>query len=158
MRHRVSRVIEELLGTDTPVSSTSLAKAAGVSRQAAHKQLARLVKEGALEVSGKARASRYQRTEGSVLPLRRRLEVASAGSLFRLSARLLLDGVNAGAVSLDFTGVQDVGEEFLDELFVVWAPKHPRVKLRLEHLPSRFAPLLIGLAKKLNAEKAQAPG
>lgn len=140
----VTDVIERLLESSTTISSTEVARAAGVSRQAAHKHLARLVRGGALSVSGKARAARYAR----VAPLRTRLEVASAGSAFRLSARLLLDGVEAGEVTLDFTGVADLSEEFLEEVFLVWAPAHPAVTLRVAHLPARFAPMLFGLARK----------
>jgi hypothetical protein len=140
----VAQVLERLLDTSTAVSSTEVARAAGVSRQAAHKLLARLVKDGTLHVQGKARAARYFR----VAALRTRLEVASAGSTYRLSARLLLDGVTAGEVTLDFTGVVDVTEEFLEEVFLAWAPAHPAVTLKVAHLPARFAPLLFGLARR----------
>ncbi|MCC6337098.1 MAG: helix-turn-helix domain-containing protein [Myxococcales bacterium] len=140
----VAQVLERLLDTSTAVSSTALARAAGVSRQAAHKHLARLVRDGALVVQGKARAARYSR----FTLLRTRLEVASAGSTFRLSARLLLDGVTAGEVTLDFTGVADVTEEFLEEVFLAWAPAHPAVSVKVAHLPARFAPLLFGLARQ----------
>lgn len=140
----VTQAIERLLEASTAVSSTDVARAAGVSRQAAHKHLARLVADGTLVVQGKARAARYFR----VTSLRTRLEVASAGSTYRLSARLLLDGVTAGEVTLDFTGVVDVSEEFLEEVFLSWAPAHPAATLKVAHLPSRFAPLLFGLARK----------
>lgn len=158
MRGIVNGVIERLLDANPNVSSTDVARAAGISRQAAHKQLSRLVAGGALLVEGKARASRYRRAPVTApVPLRRRLEVASAGSSFRLSARLLLDGVESGEVTLDFTGVVDMGEEFLEEIFLVWAPAHPRVTLRIERLPSKFAPMLFGLAKrKLERERASA--
>jgi DNA-binding Lrp family transcriptional regulator len=144
----VNQVIEHLLDTSRAISSTDVAKAAGISRQAAHKQLQRRVEEGVLESSGKARACRYQRAGATPLPLRSRLDVASAGSLFRLSARLLLDEVEAGEVTLDFTGVADIGEEFLEEIFLVWAPAHPRVVLRVAHLPARFAPMLFDLGRR----------
>ncbi|MEW5743710.1 MAG: hypothetical protein AB1938_32660 [Myxococcota bacterium] len=144
MSGRVAQVLERLLDVSTVVSSTELARAAGVSRQAAHKLLAKQVQEGSLVVRGKARAARYSR----ITALRTRLEVASAGSTFRLSARLLLDGVTAGEVTLDFTGVVDVSEEFLEEIFLVWAPANPAVTLKVAHLPARFAPLLFGLARR----------
>lgn len=144
MRGIVHQVIGQLLSSSTAVSSTDVARAAGVSRQAAHKQLTALVRLGQLTFTGQARARRYAK----VVPLRTRLDVASAGSLYRLSARLLLDEVKGGEVTLDFTGVVDVSEEFLEEIFLVWAPAHPSVSLKIAHLPSRFAPLLFGLAKK----------
>ncbi len=143
MRGTVTHVIRALLSSPKPFSSTEVARAAGVSRQAAHKQLCHLVRAGALSMKGNARARRYAR----VISLRTRLDVASAGSLYRLSARLLLDGIDAGEVTLDFTGVADVGEEFLDEVFLVWAPNHPNVTLRIAHLPSRFASMLFSLAR-----------
>ena len=148
MRGIVNDVIGQFLKSTTRFSSTEVSKAAGISRQAAHKRLRQLVASGSLLVEGKARAARYVRAVPVALPvpLRTRLEVATAGSQFRLSARLLLDGVEAGEVTLDFTGVVDVGEEFLEEVFLVWAPKHPRVSFRVAHLPARFAPLLMGLA------------
>ncbi|MBS1150054.1 MAG: hypothetical protein H6Q89_1752 [Myxococcaceae bacterium] len=149
MRGIVNQVISQLLSKSSqPFSSTEVARAAGVSRQAAHKQLRQLVRAGELSIQGKARARRYAR----VVPLRTRLDVASAGSLFRLSARLLLDEVGPGEVTLDFTGVVDIAEEFLEEIFLVWAPAHPFVTLRIAHLPSRFAPLLFSLARKPAAQ------
>jgi|CXWL01.1.fsa_nt_gi DNA-binding transcriptional ArsR family regulator len=151
MRGIVNQVLERLLiDSGNSVSSTQLAEAAGISRQAAHKHLTKLRREGQLTATGKARACRYQSVAvvGEVTPLRRRLEVATAGSLYRLSARLLLDGVESGEVTLDFTGVVDVGEEFLDEIFLKWAPAHTAATLKVAHLPARFAPLLFGLARR----------
>ncbi len=144
MRGTVNQVIDRLLESSTALSSTEVATAAGVSRQAAHKQLVLRVERGELSVKGKARAARYSR----VVALHTRLEVASAGSQFRLSARLLLDGVRSGAVTLDFTGVMDIGEEFLEEIFLVWAPAHPHASLKVAHLPSKFAPMLMNLWRK----------
>lgn len=159
MRGIVNQVLRRLLIVQhNSVSSTQLAKEAGISRQAAHKHLRKLQREGLLIAHGKARACRYQSVSvpKEVTVLRQRLEVASAGSLYRLSARLLLVDIEAGEVTLDFTGVADVGEEFLDEIFLVWAPAHPQVKLKVSHLPARFAPMLFGLATRL--PKAPAPG
>ena len=147
MRGIVNQVIGQLLSSARPFSSTDVAEAAGVSRQAAHKRLRQMVRNGALSMQGNARARRYEK----VVPLRTRLDVASAGSVFRLSARLLLDDVAHGEVTLDFTGVVDVGEEFLDEVFLVWAPAHPLVTLRIAHLPSKYAPMLFALARKPDA-------
>ncbi|MHB8878420.1 MAG: hypothetical protein ACYC8T_32390 [Myxococcaceae bacterium] len=147
----VNHVIERLLDASGAISSTEVARAAGISRQAAHKQILRRVEGGTLCVEGKARACRYRRAAPSPLPLRSRLDVGSAGSLFRLSARLLLDGVESGEVTLDFTGVADLGEEFIEEVFLVWAPAHPRVNLRVEHLPARFAPMLFDLGRRVLA-------
>lgn len=150
----VNQVIEHLLETASAISSTEVAHAAGISRQAAHKQLQRRVAEGSLRSSGKARACRYHRASLAPLPLRTHLDVASAGSLFRLSARLLLDEAPAGEVTLDFTGVADIGEEFLEEIFLVWAPAHPRVALRVAHLPARFAPMLFDLGRRAQSQSA----
>lgn len=145
MRGIVNQVIGQLLSSSSrPFSSTEVAAAAGISRQAAHKQLRNLVRAGTLSMQGNARARRYAK----VAQLRTSLDVASAGSMYRLSARLLLDEVGSGEVTLDFTGVVDIGEEFLDEIFVVWAPAHPHVTLRIAHLPSRFAAMLFNLARK----------
>lgn len=157
MRGIVNDVLERLLESSPAVSSTQLAGAAGISRQAAHKRLKQLVAQGALLVSGKARAARYRwaHEKAPALPLRQRLDVDSAGSLYRLSARLLLADVVSGEVTLDFTGVVDVGEEFLEEVFLVWAPAHPRVSLRVEHLPARFAPMLLDLAKAVRAQASE---
>ncbi len=149
----VNELLERLLAQAPRVSSTELARAAGVSRQAVHKQLRREVAAGRLVVTGKARAARYERPAA---PLRTRLEVASAGSHFRLSARLLLLEVEAGEVTLDFTGVAELGEEFLEELFLVWAPAHPRVTLKVAHLPARLAPAFFDFARRARAREAAA--
>jgi len=57
------------------------------------------------------------------------LDVASAGSLFRLSARILLADLEANEALLDFRGVMDIGDEFLEEIFHVWGRAHPGVRL-----------------------------
>ena len=154
MRGIVNQVIERLLASEIEISSSGIARAAGISRQAAHKQLRRLVALGLLSVDGNARACRYKRVDVVPLPLRTKLDVASAGSVYRLSARLLLDGVESGEVTLNFTGVVDVGEEFLDEVFLVWAPTHPRVTLRVVHLPTQFAHLILDLARRNREERS----
>jgi hypothetical protein len=146
----VLTVLEQLIASGAPFSSRQLAQAAGVTRQAVHKYLKQRVAEGELATSGRARAVRYTK----VAPLRQRVEVASAGSVFRLSARLLLMDVRPGEVTLDFSGVSELGDEFLDEVFLVWAPAHPRVRLQVAHLPSRFAPQFFDFAKRASAATA----
>ena len=148
----VKVVLQKLLESGAPFSSADFSKAAGVSRQAVHRHLSKLVQEGKLAVTGKARAARYQK----VVLLRQRLEVATAGSTYRLSARLLMMDVSVGHVTLDFTGVTELGEEFLDELFLQWAPANPRVTLQVAHLPAKLAPQFFAFAKRVTA-KEQAP-
>lgn len=140
----VNQVLQKFLDTGVAFSSSDFAKAAGVSRQAVHRHLSRLVQDGTLVMTGKARAARYQK----VVLLRQRLEVATAGTHYRLSARLLMLEVVAGHVTLDFTGVAELGDEFLEELFLVWAPAHPRVTLQVVHLPSKFAPQFFSFARR----------
>jgi anti-sigma regulatory factor (Ser/Thr protein kinase) len=49
----------------------------------------------------------------------------------RSEARRLAHGLERFAdVTLDFGGVEEVGQGFVDEIFRVWAGQHPRVKLR----------------------------
>jgi hypothetical protein len=143
----VKAVLKRFLDAGTPFSSAEFSRAAGVSRQAVHRHLSKLVQDGTLAVTGKARAARYQK----IVYLRQRLEVATAGSTFRLSARLLVMDVQAGHVTLDFTGIVDLGEEFLEELFLSWAPRHPRVTLQVVHLPAKFAPQFFAFAKRAAA-------
>jgi DNA-binding transcriptional ArsR family regulator len=140
----VNQVLQQLLDSGAAFSSSDFARAAGVSRQAVHRHLRRLVNDGALTVSGKARAVRYQK----LVLLRQRVEVATAGSFYRLSARLLMMDVVAGHVSVDFTGVMELGDEFLEELFLVWAPAHPRSTLQVVHLPSKFAEQFFAFARR----------
>jgi hypothetical protein len=68
-----------------------------------------------------------------------RLDVASAGSLYRLSARILLCDLEADEAELDFTGVMDVGDEFLEEIFQVWSKAHPSVQLIPVNVPQELA-------------------
>ena len=140
----VNQVLQKFLDAGAAFSSADFARAAGVSRQAVHRHLSRLVKDGSLTVSGKARAARYQK----VVLLRQRVEVATAGSHYRLSVRLLMLEVVAGHVTLDFTGVIELGDEFLEELFLIWAPAHPRVTLQVVHLPSKLAPQFFAFAQR----------
>jgi hypothetical protein len=196
----VSQVIEELLSKEPKLTTKVVADRAGVSRQAAQKQLKLLVSSGVLTVEGKARAAKYRRPDAdvralrakvsdlaellrfkledpkpvvvsgavvevpevddskawvtsakattpavddsrlpsNVLPLPRTvtLGVAETGSLYRLSARLLLHEVEADLVTLDFTGVMEAAEEFLEEVFVRWAEANPRAVLRVENVPA----------------------
>jgi hypothetical protein len=67
------------------------------------------------------------------------VEVASAGSLFRLSARLLLADVDCDELILDFNGVQDLGDEFVEEVFERWTVAHPLTKLRIVNLQEALA-------------------
>ena len=147
----VTHVIDRLLVEETAVSTTEVARAAGISRQAAHKTLRTLVRSGALEVHGRARASRYQRASLPANTRCVRLEVASAGSLYRLSARLLFDEVTAGDVTLDFTGVIEVGDEFLEEVFSVWAGAHPTVRLHVINVPACIEAVVYAAAGRRQA-------
>lgn len=142
----VNDALTRLIREGAPFSSRQLCKLTGVSRQAAHKHLKLLVAEGRLTTSGKARAVRY--APAGAAPLRTRVEVASAGSRYRLSARLLMLDVPPGEVVVDFTGVDDLGDEFLEELFLVWAPAHPEVTLKVAHLPSKLARTFFGFARR----------
>ncbi len=153
MPQPITDVLERLVNAGAPFSSADFAGLAGVSRQAVHRHLRKWVADGRLSVTGKARAARYQR---NVAPLHQRVEVATAGSLYRLSARLLLLEVEAKEVTLDFTGVTALGEEFLEELFLVWAPAHPAVRLQVAHLPARFAPEFFAFARRVTALRTEA--
>lgn len=147
----VNESLEKLIRSGAPFSSKDVQTLTGVSRQAVHKHLSVLVERGELEATGKARAVKYL----PVVPLRQRVEVASAGTLFRLSARLLMLEVKPGEVTLDFTGVVELGDEFLDELFNVWAPSHPRCMLKVAHLPSNLAKPFFDFAKRRAPETAR---
>ncbi|MCA2978715.1 MAG: DUF4325 domain-containing protein [Myxococcaceae bacterium] len=149
--------VARLVTRGAPFSSQAVCDDTGASRQAVHKHLRRLVRAGVLTVSGRARATRYAPaplpTAAPVRPLVQRVQVASAGARFRLSARLLLLEVQPGVVEVDFTGVEDLADEFLDELFIVLAGRHSDITLRPVHLPARFAPQFFAFAKR-----AAAPG
>ena len=203
----VSQVIEQLLERESNLTTKEVAHRAGVSRQAAQKQLKLLVSSGVLTVEGKARAAKYRRPDAdvralkakvsdlaellkfkledpkpfgqgsghavvvsqpvvdaepvvdsaprmtrpdaprsrvddsgrpsNVLPMPRavRLGVAETGALYRLSARLLLHELVADVVTLDFTGVMEASEEFLEEVFVRWADSNPWSVVRVENVP-----------------------
>jgi hypothetical protein len=73
---------------------------------------------------------------------RQRVEVASAGSVFRLSARQLLDGVDADELVLDFDGVVELGDDFLEEVFGRSARKNPRVAIGIVNLAPELVPQL----------------
>jgi predicted transcriptional regulator len=143
----LAAVVEKFIESGMPFSSSQIAREAKVTRQAVHKHLRESVRLGRVTVSGEARARRYTK----VIPIRQRVEVASAGSVFRLSARLLLMDVMAGEVTLDFTGVVELGEEFLDEVFLQWAPANPSVRLQVAHLPSKLAPVFFEFARRATA-------
>lgn len=151
--------IAALLGAGQSFSSQQVQERTGASRQAVHKHLRRLMAVGVVRSRGRARATRYEAAEVEAPvapPLRQRVEVASAGSRYRLSARLLMLEVTAGEVQVDFSGVSELGEEFLDELFFVWAPKHPEVRLRVVHLPSRLAAGFFAFAKRSASHPSRA--
>ncbi|MCU0695637.1 MAG: DUF4325 domain-containing protein [Myxococcaceae bacterium] len=156
----IVNAVARLVEVGAPFSSQTVCERTGASRQAVHKHLRRLVDVGLLSVSGKARATRYApagvQVATDVRPLVQRVEVASAGSRYRLSARLLLLDVRPGLVEVDFTGVDDLGDEFLDELFVVLAARHPDVTLKPVHLPARFAPQFFAFARSATAQRREA--
>lgn len=176
---RAIAVIEELLQREKNVSTREVAAQAGISRQAAQKQLKAMVDAGALTVAGKARAARYSKAASSVnalwakvaalgealsglhepapltfhaqakLPVddsvKQTVAVESAGSLFRLSARLLLSDVDCDELTLDFAQVADVGDEFVEEVFEKWAKEHPLTKVRIVNLAPELAARLPSL-------------
>lgn len=146
----VNASLAQLMESGAPFSSRDVRAKAGVSRQAVHKHLKVLVARGELKATGKARAVRYTK----VVPMAQRVEVASAGSRYRLSARLLMLDVGPGEVTLDFTGVAELGDEFLDELFLVWAPAHPRTTLKVAHLPSSLAKPFFEFARARGAVRS----
>ncbi|MBL8949197.1 MAG: DUF4325 domain-containing protein [Myxococcaceae bacterium] len=160
----VRAVIDALLTESKTLTTKTVADRAGVSRQAAQKQLKALVAKGELTVHGKARAAKYTKkgpdlwakvnelsvalaglveAPAAAAPLHAqarmarttRVEVASAGSYYRLSARLLLDEVDCDVLTLDFNGVEELGDEFIEEVFEKWANAHPFTKLEVLNLP-----------------------
>ncbi len=164
----VAEVIERLLEQSKVLSTREVATEAGVSRQAAQKQLKALVASGTLTREGRARAARYFRRAPAVGALWAKvalldealrgvgprpsnsqvLQVAAAGSLYRLSARLLLGEATAKVLVLDFTGVMDVGEEFLDEVFVRYAGAHPGVTLSAVNVPAALEPAVHAFTRR----------
>lgn len=138
MRGVAVAIIESRLDSGLPISTAEVAQAAGITRQAAHKWLKVMVERGLLECRGKARAARYLRAA----PKRTLLAIATIGSSFRLQARLLLSDVPPGGLVLDFLGCSEVTEEFLDEVFLRWAPNHPLVSLEIENFPVQFVEVL----------------
>lgn len=150
----VNDALARLIREGAPFSSRQVSAATGASRQAVHKHLKQLLAAGRLTVRGRARAARY--TPVAVAPLRTKVEVASAGSRYRLSARLLMLDVPPGEVTVDFTGVAELGDEFLEELFLVWAPAHPEVTLKVAHLPSKLSRTFFEFARR-SAGSAQTP-
>jgi anti-sigma regulatory factor (Ser/Thr protein kinase) len=68
----VRAVIERLAAGTPSFTVRDVAEASGTSRQAAHRQLARLVRAGALTSEGKGRATRYHPVPvGGAVPVRR---------------------------------------------------------------------------------------
>jgi anti-sigma regulatory factor (Ser/Thr protein kinase) len=61
-RETAAQAIDHLLSADSSISAADVAQAAGVTRQAAHKALSKLVDEGLVVAEGRARATRYRRT------------------------------------------------------------------------------------------------
>lgn len=77
---------------------------------------------------------RFARTRPSV-------RLARSGTLFvsRSEARRLLAGLERfSEVELDFDGVAEVGQGFVDEVFRVWPADHPGTRL----VPIRMAPMV----------------
>ena len=70
VRDQVSRIIASLLASRRPFSSSEVAAAAQVSRQAAHRALKRLEASGAVERLGAGRTARWQGTTKGPLRLR----------------------------------------------------------------------------------------
>ncbi len=67
----------------------------------------------------------FSRTEVRVRLLQKADEFVSRAEARRLAAQLGL----FGSVTLDFEGVQGIGQGFADELFRVWQRDHPRTEL-----------------------------
>ncbi len=66
----VERIVNEILLKQPALQAGELAQAAGISRQAAHRHLAALAREGALRLEGKGRAARYLHFQPAALEYR----------------------------------------------------------------------------------------
>jgi len=195
----VKAAIETLLARGDVLTTGEVAATAGVSRQAAQKQLKALVAAGRLTVHGRARAAKYRAVDDScsglflqaavsdtavddsgfsqpavddsapglraLAPLltssavddspragRVTLQVKQSGAEFRLSARILLCEVTAAELVVDFAGVEDVADEFLDELLVRYAEAHPEVRFEIVNAA---AAIRAAVARMFPAEAAQ---
>jgi hypothetical protein len=74
----------------------------------------------------------YTDEEGAFFKSRPTVKLFGAGTTFvsRSEARRLFDQMEAfGEIDVDFAGVEDVGQGFIDEALRVWPSQHPEVKL-----------------------------
>ena len=53
-------------------------------------------------------------------------------------------------VELDFSGVDELGQAFADELFRVWPSRHPEVRLE----PTNMSPVVARVVDRARAERA----
>ncbi|TMD82350.1 MAG: DUF4325 domain-containing protein [Chloroflexi bacterium] len=86
-----------------------------------------------------------------------RVKLFEHGSSFvsRSEAKRLLAGLERFAeVELDFNNVESVGQGFADEVFRVWAKRHPEVRLVPTHMNDGVA-LMIGRATAIPDERTQ---
>lgn len=76
-----------------------------------------------------------QTYEFSTSEVRVRLYEEGTDYLSRSQARRLLVGLDKfSRIILDFDGVETVGQAFADQVFRVWAHRHPEVKLEIENV------------------------
>lgn len=110
-----------------------------------------------MEISTDARqtVSQAAGTAGMTIPLK----LAQSGGEYlvsRAQARRILQRAESFAqVRLDFRGVEEIGPQFADETFRVWANAHPRASLQAANA-SRNIGLMIGLIQADAGEAARA--
>ncbi|MBI3182781.1 MAG: winged helix-turn-helix transcriptional regulator [Myxococcales bacterium] len=136
----VRAVVEELLERRSAVTNREVARKAGVTRQAVHRQLSRLVRLGVLRVEGHGRSVRYVRPASeasgqgggffgrslamwqavvSAVPWLAYVRLVESGLALetRRDAQKLIGSLRAyRAAILDFRGIDRVGEPFAREL------------------------------------------
>lgn len=138
----IRSAIDEILAVQASVASREVASVAGISRQAAHRHLMRLVQLGVLRVEGHGRSVRYVRPMAGVVradrsaasvvpgsefwrPLVQRLDglayvrLIEVGGRFetRKEARQIISSLQGyRQILVDFRGVMDASDAFLREL------------------------------------------
>jgi hypothetical protein len=74
-----------------------------------------------------------------------RLFDAGTSFVSRSEAKRLVEGLEKfEEVEIDFTGVDEVGQGFVDEVFRVWATDHPEVRL----MPAGMSPAVEAMVRR----------
>src|SRR5262249_5262599 len=125
-RARLKEIVNELLTAAPEVRAGQVARAASMSRQAAHRHLAAFVREGFLRAEGAGRGARYRAAARAGQRLRYRREGLSEDDVWKNAREKVphLQGLPGNAERILHYAVTEIVNNAIDHSAATWVEVH----------------------------------